>query len=267
MVSVLSFGAGVQSTAMLLMAVHGELDLPEYVIFADTHQEPQYVYDHHDKMKTIAEEHGVTWIVVSAGDLGEIDLAAMAGEAKGVHVPYFTQLDGNKGMLARTCTRHFKIDPIRKAIRSQILGLTRGQRSITEVNMMIGISFEERTRMTTPKEKWLKHQYPLVERHITRLMCEDWLKEAGYEIPRKSACVFCPYRSREQWREMKLQEPAEFRKAVEFDTAIRSNAAKGFELFLLPTCEPLAEADLRNDQDRGQLLISWNDECEGMCGM
>lgn len=47
--AVLSLGAGVQSTTMLLMAAAGELEpLPELAIFADTGWEPATVYEHLD---------------------------------------------------------------------------------------------------------------------------------------------------------------------------------------------------------------------------
>jgi hypothetical protein len=42
-----SLGAGVQSTTMALMAVHGEIGpMPDCAIFADTGWEPRAVYDH-----------------------------------------------------------------------------------------------------------------------------------------------------------------------------------------------------------------------------
>lgn len=44
---VVSLGAGVQSTVMLLMALHREIKpIPDVVIFADTGFEPLGVYDH-----------------------------------------------------------------------------------------------------------------------------------------------------------------------------------------------------------------------------
>ena len=44
---VVSFGAGVQSTVMLLMAAKGELSpMPDVAIFADTQFEPPHIYEH-----------------------------------------------------------------------------------------------------------------------------------------------------------------------------------------------------------------------------
>ena len=48
-VRIISLGAGVQSTAMALMAAHGEIEpMPNCAIFADTQWEPKAVYDHLD---------------------------------------------------------------------------------------------------------------------------------------------------------------------------------------------------------------------------
>ncbi len=45
-ITVLSLGAGVQSTCMALMAAKGEITpMPDYAIFADT-AEPRHVYEH-----------------------------------------------------------------------------------------------------------------------------------------------------------------------------------------------------------------------------
>lgn len=43
--NVISFGAGVQSTTLVLMAIHGLIARPDAVIFADTQSEPQWVYE------------------------------------------------------------------------------------------------------------------------------------------------------------------------------------------------------------------------------
>ena len=47
--TVISLGAGVQSSTMALMANEGLIDpMPDCAIFADTQNEPQYIYDYLD---------------------------------------------------------------------------------------------------------------------------------------------------------------------------------------------------------------------------
>ena len=48
-ISVLSFGAGVQSTTLLMMSLAGELPPLDAVVFADTGWEPRAVYAHLEK--------------------------------------------------------------------------------------------------------------------------------------------------------------------------------------------------------------------------
>lgn len=65
-INVLSLGAGVQSTAMLLMACHGEITpKPDLVIFSDTGWEPKAVYRHLEWLKTEVKKYGVEIITVS----------------------------------------------------------------------------------------------------------------------------------------------------------------------------------------------------------
>ena len=46
MLKILSLGAGVQSTALLLMSIRGEVERFDCAIFADTGWEPAVVYEH-----------------------------------------------------------------------------------------------------------------------------------------------------------------------------------------------------------------------------
>ena len=66
LITVLSLGAGVQSTTVALMAAVGEIKpMPDCAIFADTRWEPKAVYDHLDRL-TAALPFPVH--VVSAGN-------------------------------------------------------------------------------------------------------------------------------------------------------------------------------------------------------
>ena len=51
---VLSLGAGVQSSTILLMMMNEEIKPADVCIFADTGNEPKEVYEHLEKLKTIS---------------------------------------------------------------------------------------------------------------------------------------------------------------------------------------------------------------------
>jgi hypothetical protein len=53
---VLSLGAGVQSSTLLLLSCRGELPMLDAAIFADTQYEPPAVYDHLTWLEGIARE-------------------------------------------------------------------------------------------------------------------------------------------------------------------------------------------------------------------
>lgn len=68
-VRVLSLGAGVQSTTVLLMSFEGEIAPYDVVIFADTQAEPQTVYDHLDRLEVFARNRGTEIVRVTTGNL------------------------------------------------------------------------------------------------------------------------------------------------------------------------------------------------------
>ena len=48
----------------------------------------------------------------------------------------------------------------------------------------------------------------------------------NYEVPGKSACIGCPYKNDNSWREIK-KRPKEWADAVEIDDAIRNGRRQG----------------------------------------
>ena len=94
----------------------------------------------------------------------------------------------------------------------------------------------------------------MIERQITRAMCQQRLKAFGvpHEVPR-SACVFCPYHSNEEWRWLRDNDPAGFQRAVEIDMALRTpgnivNRNLEQKLYVHRSCVPLAEASIGNTE-------------------
>ena len=290
---VLSLGAGVQSTTLLLMAIHGEFESrPDVAIFSDTGWEPPSVYAHLDWLQGISEANGIPVARVQAGNLREDIMRAATQGTRIANPPFFTigtqtifdtesfinsdgeedeevvgtrEIEG-KGILRRNCTQDYKIQPIRKRIRQLFK-----ESGASHVEQWYGISWDEIQRVRTSDVKYITNRYPLVERQITRWGCIVWMQERGYPTPPKSSCIGCPYHSDEFWRDMKLNAPEDFADAVVVDVAIRDGlpGVKG-RAFMHRSCKPLAEVDFRNAEDRGQLSIfggEFGDECGGMCGV
>ena len=81
---VLSFGAGVQSVTIMEMIFAKELPRPGVVIFADTQNEPQSVYDAVSRASSRCNAIGLPFFSVTKGDLGAWK------RNRSVHVPLFT---------------------------------------------------------------------------------------------------------------------------------------------------------------------------------
>lgn len=268
-IKVLSFGAGVQSTTLLRMMIHGEIEPAEHAIFSDTGWEPQAVYENMEKMRLEAENAGIKFHVVSGGHIREEALNPSSGFASmPVHV---VGLEGKPTIGRRQCTKKYKLEPIINKQR-ELAGLKRYGRSKEHlVTSLIGISLDEIARMKHAMFPWIVNQYPLVDRRMTRQNCLDWNKAHGYDLPPRSACIGCPYHNDEEWSRMKKHDPESWADAVDFDEQLRSNtdlAQRTFQgrSYLHRQRIPLSVVKLV-EQDKEKPIDMFNDECEGMCGV
>ena len=170
-------------------------------------------------------------------------------------IPAYTA-DG--GQMMRQCTDEWKIKPMQKYLR-QFKG--------EGVIQWMGISTDEAHRQKDSRLDWITLQYPLIEKRLSRSDCLRWMEENGYPTPPRSACVFCPYHSDQEWSRLKNEEPEEFAKAVVFDREL-TNAANNTErlrsgLYLHVARKPLDKIQFRH-QDQPNMF---GNECTGMCGV
>jgi hypothetical protein len=253
--AVLSLGAGVQSTTLLLMACHGEIEpRPVEAIFADTGWEPRAVYEHLDWLASVSS---IPITRVSAGNIREDALSGERFAKMPVYVRY--QNGTGRSMLSRQCTQDYKISPIRRHIRTTY--------PAQRVMLQMGISLDEAMRMRDSGVRYITNVYPLVDRRMTRHDCLLWLERHGYPRPPKSSCIGCPYHDGRYWREMQRERPDEWADAVAFDAAIRTALPRVTgEVFLHRSMIPLAQVDLTTPEDHGQLSL-FDAECTGHCGV
>lgn len=257
---VLSLGGGVQSSTLLLMAVHGAVDL-DRAIFADTQDEPGPVYGWLETLMPIAERAGIPVDVVTAGNLRDDSISKPGWLASPpLHI---RSESGEPAMLTRKCSNAYKLRPIQRRLRE--LGATAKQ----PVTVLVGISRDEAHRMKPSRVRYIVNEYPLVDRRIDRAGCLRWLREHGYPNPPKSACAMCPYRDNRSWRRMRDEQPADWARAVEFDRQVRHVAQTKFpsEAFVHRSLVPLDMVDLSTQQDAGQLEMFEGGECDGFSCM
>ena len=272
--SVLSLGAGVQSSTLAFMIEKGEVPMVDCGIFADTGAEPKQVYEWLDYIK---KNVSYPIHIVQERNLEDDVIEGAKGTFKKFTIPFYTlnPASGKKGFLRRQCTGDYKIKPIIKEVR-RLLGYSKGERipyAETKVEMLLGISVDEMIRMRNNELKYIENQYPLInDFRMKRHDCISWMENNNYPLPQKSACYFCPFHSHSTWVDLKKKQPKEFEKAVELDKKIRKqevhkNLKDYDEFYLHSSCKPLDEA-VADDKQQDLFLDEFNNVCdEGMCGV
>lgn len=260
--TVLSLGAGVQSSALLLACERGDLPFkPDFAVFADTKNEPDDVYHWLNFLETITS---IPIIRISKGNLAEDMLAKGSRFAS---IPFFmANSDGELGLLRRQCTKEYKLEPVIKAIRFR-LGVEYRKRMKGRVRVLIGISRDEAHRMKPSRTPWIDNTYPLVDAGWRRETCKAYVIKETNRTPPRSACFMCPYHNDYEWANMQKNQPEAFDQAIEFDRRIRSGPKigqiKGVP-FIHRSLQPLGEIDFTSPKEQ---VDFFGNECEGICGV
>lgn len=79
---------------------------------------------------------------------------------------------------------------------------------------------------------WRRNRFPLIEWGWCRCRCEAEIRAAGYPVPRKSACVFCPYGSKGDWQTFARELPDDFERIVRLE-ADKPPTSRGKKLSIM----------------------------------
>ena len=221
----LSLGAGVQSSTLLLLAVHGEIEPFTAAVFADTGWEPSAVYRQVRRLRRLAEPAGIPIIRVSAGN---IRADALDPAHRFASIPlYCLSPQGRRGMARRQCTSEYKLKPIRAEIRRR-LGYPHPARIPAGLvaEMIIGISLDEIMRARDADVAYMRNTFPLLDLGWRRADCRTYLDQHGLGDTPKSSCLGCPFHDDTFWTDLKTRHPGEWANVVAFDHAIRHGSAR-----------------------------------------
>lgn len=271
---VLSLGAGVQSSTVLFKIINQEIKPVDVVIFADTGNEPESVYEWLEYLEKKMKENNIRFEKVrSSENTGNIikDYQAESGR-HGLIPLHIKRKTGTHGISKRTCTFEYKIRPLQQWIREYLDVVYLRSKHI---EMVMGISYDEITRVRNTKDQWQVNCYPLVENKITRQDCIDYMESRNLGTPPRSACIICPYRTASEWKYLHDTNKKEYEFAVNFDEWLRNDEyGVGKETFRKHNAtsdpyihynrKPLKEVDFAEVDPLYNLL---DDECEGMCGV
>lgn len=261
------------------MSCKGLLPKLDLAVFSDTGWEPDEVYRHLEWCKAYAAEYGIPVEVVTGGNIRKQYMDFLNQGKRFASIPlHVLNNDGTRGMGRRQCTREFKITPVENYLRRTVMGLKPRQRAPKTVQMhqWMGISYDEMQRAKNSREGWKEHRFPflhdichepMLDKPWRRYQIQEWLRDEfpNINVPR-SACIGCPYHSNEEWRRIK-EDPQAWKDAVEFDEAVRKQPEMKGEAYLHRSCKPLKDVDLRTDEEQGQHLLGFAQECDGMCGL
>lgn len=263
--NILSLGSGVQSTTAGLMAAEGLITpMPDVAIFADPQNEPDEVYENLGKF-TDAVPFPV--LSVTHGNLMEDHFS---GDRVKIKTPMRLKKPNGEdgGLLGRQCTQDYKILPVNRKIK-ELCGVKRGGSKVIAIKWL-GISIDEAHRAKPSQQKYITHRFPLIEKHMYRNQCIDWMLDHGYWEPPQSSCKNCPFHDNKLWHKIKTTTPDDFQESVDFEKRVQLQAEKDTSIkgipFLHRSFKPLSEIDFESLIHTDQQDM-FGEECEGMCGL
>ena len=230
MKKILSYGGGVNSTAIIALALLGEVEMPDYIVFSDTGAEWPHTYKYIDYLESLG-----------------IRIICLTGGTKEATLIEWCRLKNFiPSRMNRWCSDYWKITPLRK------FGLGLNE----EYKMIIGIDAGEPHRAN--KKRYKQNMFPLVEMGVDREGCKKIIKDAGLGIPQKSGCYICPYQRKRQWVELKKNHPELWEIAVDLENNSMFHK-NNFTYKGIPIEKYVSDLDKQESLDFGDVL---DQKCE-----
>ncbi|MET7299947.1 phosphoadenosine phosphosulfate reductase [Embleya sp. NPDC005575] len=217
---VISYGGGVQSTALLALAADGKIDYRTF-LFAN-------VGDDSENPGTLKylREVAAPYAAKAGLDLRILDRRRRDGTTetlwqrlnrpatRSIPIPV-RMANGAPGR--RSCTADFKIKVVGRWLRGA--GATKSD----PATVGIGISVDEIHRANRRRcEAYEVIEYPLLDLGLRRADCLEIIERAGLPEPPKSSCFFCPLRTVDAWRRQRIEEPEVFARAVQLEETLNA---------------------------------------------
>lgn len=219
----ISYGGGVQSTALIVLAATGEIPPVRAALFSNVGDDSEHPTTNRyvrEIMIPWAKEKGVNVVelhrTLKNGQIQTLWQRMMDYEGDKLREPI--PVYGYSGApLSRSCTADHKIKVVGKYIKAN------ATKEELPAEVLIGISVDEMERAKRGKdEPWELRTYPLLDLGLSRLDCVKIIQEAGLPVPPKSSCFFCPFHSILAWSELRRDEPELFAKAAELEAKLIS---------------------------------------------
>jgi hypothetical protein len=262
----ISYGGGVQSTALLVLAAQRRIDF-EVFLFAnvgDDSEDPATLVYVERYAKPYAAAHGIQLVELRKrrrdGSVETLYGRLTKPGSKSLPIPV-RMSNGAPG--TRSCTAEFKIRQVGRWL------VAHGASADNPATVGIGISLDEIERVNNRRaQPYERPVYPLLDHEppLRRLDCQRIIAAAGLPVPPKSACWFCPMRRPATWAETRRDRPDLFARACALEDLLndrRRNLGKD-PVWLTRFNKPLATA-IGRAQDTLPGLDQGDDEMEYTC--
>ncbi len=253
--TLLSFGGGQDSTAILLKLIHDPAFRGRYapgelvVVMSDTGNEHNYTYEHVKEMESLCAYHDILFYLLTPDmgfhtdswpDLITPQMRPEDGELK----PTMVQLG------TKSCTDNLKLVPIYKMIdeflnddlnygfkRHKNRGVLKKaikkfHKDHGKLNVLIGFAYgEEKRAIKSDKlqekhwnhdgdiwQKALSRQYPLIDLEMDRHKCQEYIEEKLGYCPMPSNCMLCPYQADQEILWLHRNHPEQFDKWIDIES-------------------------------------------------
>ncbi|MFJ3751920.1 phosphoadenosine phosphosulfate reductase [Streptomyces rubiginosohelvolus] len=256
-----SYGGGVQSTALLVLAAQGRIDFRTFLManVGDDSEHPGTLRYLEKYARPFAAEHGIELAVLDRVMVRTGETRTLYGQltregSRSLAIPV-RMSNGAPG--TRSCTADFKIKVIGRELKR------RGATKQGPATIGIGISLDEIHRAN--KRRCEPHEiitYPLLDLGLRRIDCARIIRNAGLPVPPKSSCWFCPFHRPETWHDMRRNEPDLFEKSCQLEELLneRRETLGKDHVYLTRFGRPLRQAI----PDGVDILPGFEDS-DGMC--
>jgi len=217
MTSVLSFGGGVNSTALLVGLCEREIP-PTLVLFADTGSELPETYEHVAHMREWCAKRGIPF-----------EVATNAGRGQGKTLEENCLMRKELPSLAygfKGCSTKWKRQPMDRFVRDWQPAKDAWARG-EKVVRYIGIDAGERHRAVLTEDKQYQYRYPLVDWGWDRKDCLAAIAKAGLPQPPKSSCFFCPAMRKREILELQRKHPQLLERALALEANAETHTVVG----------------------------------------
>lgn len=258
-INVLSWGGGTQSTALMILMLDGKIKdnngnviKPNYIIFADTKDESEMTYSQIYKVQEYVKKNYDQDIIITSKNkyqLRDSEVIKLVKENKssgniyrsaeyadlyqnillfyqGVLdktdiVPHWVvNSNGDIGkLMGRQCTVVYKINAILKELRKQEQ-IDRFNAKKHRINMYIGFTIDEISRVKESPSSYIDNIFPLVEMRMAKYDCIKYIENKLGFTPRSSVCGMCYANDFDRVYDLYKNDPKSWQRILKLDEAM-----------------------------------------------